>query len=132
MPIANSSHSRSGNIGWIISGLVALFLGIDGVLRFLKVDQYVEGSLKVGFAEDQVRWIGLILIVCTVLYLLPRTAVLGGILVAAYLGGAVAIQIRAEDLGPIGFAVALGIIAWIGLALRDRRIQALVLDSNRP
>lgn len=120
-----------GRAGWIVSGLVGLFLAADGLFRFLEFDPYLEGTIDLGFPGEHARWIGLTLLACTVLYWLPRTAVLGAILVTGYIGGAVAAQVRIEEFGPVLFASALGLLAWIGLALRDARVRDLILPATR-
>lgn len=118
-------------IGWLISGLVALFLAFDGIFRALRVDDYVEGLVRVGYPEGQTRWIGLILIIATVAYLIPRTAVIGAVLLTGYLGGAIATQMRVEDFGPVVFAAFIGAMAWLGLIRRDDRVRALLFETLR-
>lgn len=116
-------------IGWLVSGLVALFLGIDGLLRALRLDDYVEGLVRVGYPEQQTRWIGLILLVSTIAYLIPRTAAIGAILITGYLGGAIATQVRVEDFGPVVFAAFIAVMAWMGLSRRDPRVRTLLLGD---
>ncbi len=113
--------------GRIVSGPVGLFLAVDGLLRFLEVDQYMEGTVDLGLPGDHACWIGLTLLACTVLYLMPRTAQLGVILVTGYLGGAIAAQVRAEEFGPVLFAGGLGILVWVGLAQRAVRVRNLIV-----
>jgi hypothetical protein len=112
--------------GWIVSILFALFLAADGIGRILKVDQYEKGTLDAGFLASQGPWIGALLLACTALYLVPRTAFFGAILLTGYFGGAVASAVRLEDYGPSLFAAAFGVLAWIGLTLRDARIRELI------
>ena len=114
--------------GWIVSALLGLFLVADGIGRLAKVDQYEKGTLDAGFLASQGPWIGAILLVCTALYLVPRTTFFGAILLSAYFGGAVATAFRMEDYGPALFAAGFGVLAWIGLTLRDSRIRHLVTD----
>lgn len=126
-----SSSIASGNqlrAGWIVSILLALFLLVDGIGRLFKFKVYDEGTVDAGFLSSQGPWIGAILIVCTLLYLVPRTAFFGAILLTGYLGGAVATNIRLEDYGPALFATAFGIIVWIGLTLRDGRIRQFLAN----
>jgi DoxX-like protein len=113
--------------GRIISALVVLFLLFDGITKILKVRAVIEASAQLGFPVSAIAAIGTILVLCTVLYVIPRTAVLGAILLTGYLGGAVAIQVRAgnpmfETLFPIIF----GALAWTGIFLREPRLGALV------
>ena len=80
---------------------------------------------KFGYSASLAPSIGLVLLVCTIVMLIPRTAVLGCILVTGYLGGAVATQVRVNDAWFM-FPVALGVLAWLGLYLRDARLRSLL------
>jgi hypothetical protein len=113
--------------GRILTWLPAAFLLLDGVAKLFKPLPVVEGTVKLGYAESTIIPIGIVLIVCTVLYLIPRTAVLGAILLTGYLGGAVATHVRAGD-GAFGvvFAIAFGVLVWLGIYLRDERLRELV------
>ena len=113
--------------GRILSWLPGLFLLVDGVAKLVKPGPVVEGTVKLGYSESVIIPLGIVLIVCTVLYLVPRTAVLGAILLTGYLGGAVATHVRAND-GVFGvvFAVVFGVLLWLGIYLRDARLRALV------
>ncbi|MGI8521490.1 MAG: DoxX family protein, partial [Actinomycetota bacterium] len=82
-------------------------------------------TVELGYPAGIVFWLGLILIVCTVLYAVPRTAVLGAILLTGYLGGATATQVRVESPS-FWFPVLLGVLAWAGLYLRDARLRSLI------
>ncbi len=114
--------------GRIFSGLIAAFLIMDGVMRVMMLPVVVEGSKKAGFPEGSMFWIGWVLLVCTLLYVIPRTSVLGAILLTGYLGGAVATHVRIGDplFSHTLFPVYFGILAWGGLYLRDRRLPALI------
>lgn len=101
-------------------------MAVDAILRIFLMDAYVEGAVKLGYSDSQVVWIGFTLAICTVLYALPRTAVFGAILLTAYLGGAIASQVRSEEMGPVLFAGAMGMLAWVGLGLRDGRVRDLI------
>ena len=111
--------------GWALSGFVGLFLLVDGGARLAGFAPYVEGTVKFGYAAWLAPWIGLALLVATVLYLIPRTAVLGAILVAGYLGGAASAQVRAEDPWFL-FPVVRGVVAWAGIWVREPRLRALI------
>lgn len=111
--------------GRTISGFVALFLLMDGVLRTVRFQPYVDGTVQFGYPEHLATPIGLVLTVCTLLYLVPRTAVLGAILLTGYLGGATASHVRVED--PFfAFAAVFGVLVWAGLYLREPRLRALL------
>lgn len=114
-------------IGRIVSYLPALFLLIDGVMKLVKPTVVVDATVKLGYAESAIIPIGVVLIICTILYLIPATSVLGAILLTGYLGGAVATHVRAaEGVFPIVFPVIFGILIWLGLYLRDVRLRALI------
>jgi hypothetical protein len=126
MDSENISNTRVW-IGRIASGLPALFLLVDGVMKLIKPAVVVETTMQLGYAESTILPLGLLLIACTIVYLIPRTAVLGAILLTGYLGGAVATHVRAaEGSFPIVFPVIFGTLIWLGLYLRDTRLQALL------
>ncbi|HWC77504.1 MAG TPA: DoxX family protein [Blastocatellia bacterium] len=113
--------------GRIISGMVALFLLLDGVAKLAKPAAVVEGTLRAGYPESVLDPLGLVLIGCTLLYVIPRTSVLGAILLTGYLGGATATHVRAGDpLFSIIFPFIVGSLTWLGLFLRDKRLRAIV------
>ena len=113
--------------GRIISILPALFLIVDAVMKLIKPAPVVEATVKLGYSESVIVPLGIVLLICTVLYLIPRTAVLGAILLTGYLGGAVATHVRAGGgLFPIIFPVIFGILLWLGLYLRDLWLGKLV------
>lgn len=113
--------------GWVISGLPAAMLIMDGVMKLVKPKPVIEGTMRLGYSESVITPLGIVLLSCVLLYLIPRTAVLGAILLTGYLGGAVASHVRVGDplfshiLAPTYVATFL----WTGLCLRDRRMRAL-------
>jgi hypothetical protein len=111
--------------GWILTSLVGAFLIVDGGARLAGVAAYVEGMTKFGYAASLAPWIGLTLLVGTIMALIPQTAALGCILVTGYLGGATATQVRVQDPWFL-FPVVLGVVLWLGLYLRDPRLRALI------
>ncbi len=114
--------------GRILSGLPALFLLADSVGKFLKPAPVVEGTVKLGYSESIILPLGVVLLTCTVLYLIPRTAVLGAILLTGFLGGAVATHARVGDplFSHVLFPTYLGVMLWGGLYLRDPRLRELI------
>lgn len=113
--------------GQIVSGLSALFLLLDGVMKLFKPAFVVEATVRLGYSESVIVPIGAVLVICTILYLIPATSVLGAILLSGYLGGAVATHVRVgEGWFPIIFPIVFGILIWLGLYLRDVRLRALV------
>jgi hypothetical protein len=115
--------------GRILSGFVSLFLFVDGGARLAGFAPYVEGLTKFGYDARLAPWIAIALLVPTVLYVVPRTAVLGAILVTGYLGGATATQVRVGDPWFL-FPVVLGVMAWGGLWLRDASLRELIPISK--
>src|SRR5262245_2863024 len=111
--------------GIIISALPALFLLFDGVMKLVKPPIVVETTVKLGYPESVILSLGIVALACTVVYLIPRTSVLGAILLTRYLGGAVASHLRVG--GPlfthILFPVYFGALIWGGLYLRDERLS---------
>ena len=113
--------------GRIISTLCILFLLFDSVAKILKVDVSMKGSVELGWPQDSVQTIGIVLLACTVLYAIPPTAILGAILTTAYLGGAISIMARADVAGhPFLFPIIFGVLVWAGLYLRDEKLRSLI------
>jgi len=113
--------------GRIISALVVLFLLFDSITKVMRVRAVMEASAQLGYPANTIFTIGIILLVCTVFYIIPQTAVLGAILLTGYLGGAVAANLRIgtsmfNTLFPIVFAA----LAWTGIFLRESRLGALI------
>ena len=106
-------------IGRVISALAILFLLLDGGMKLVKPAVVVEATVRLGYPESTIIPIGIVLLVSTILYAIPRTSVLGAILVIGYLGGAVATHVRAGgSLFEILFPVIMGVLVWAGLYLR--------------
>ena len=113
--------------GWAMSGLPALFLLMDGSMKLVKPEIVVKTTVQLGYPESVILGLGIVLLACTILYLIPPTCVLGAILLTGYLGGAVATHVRVGDgLFPICFPVILGALLWGGLVLREGRLRALL------
>lgn len=121
---------RDAIIGWTLSGLVLLFLAMDAGGKLIMPAQMIAYSPPLGIAPDVTvyRELGLILAVCALLYAVPRTAVLGAILLTGYLGGAVAMHFRVGSplFSHTLFGAYLGVLAWGGLWFRDPRVRALI------
>ena len=114
-------------IGRIVSGLPALFLLVDGAMKLVKPAVVVDATTKLGYSESVIIPIGIILITCTILYLIPPTSVLGAILLTGYLGGAVATHLRAGGGAfELVFPIIFGVLLWLGLYLHDVRLRALI------
>jgi hypothetical protein len=110
-----------------MSGLPAAFLLLDGIMKLVKPAPVVEATVRLGYPESVILGLGVVLLASTILYLIPRTTVLGAILLTGYLGGAVASHVRAGDgLFPITFPVVIGALLWSGLYVRDDRLRSLI------
>jgi hypothetical protein len=114
--------------GTILSGIAILFLLFDSFGKLAKAQQVIEGTLKLGYPESSIVPIGIILLVCTILYAIPRTAVLGAVLLTGYLGGAVATNLRvgAPLLLYILFPIYVAAFVWGGIYLREDRLRELL------
>jgi DoxX-like family len=113
--------------GRILSTLSALFLLLDGAMKLIKPAPVVEATSRLGFPESALTGIGLLLLACTILYLLPHTAALGAILLTGYLGGSVAVQVRAGSSAfEVLFPAIFGALVWGGLFLQDGRLRAII------
>src|SRR4051812_6635776 len=117
--------------GRVLSALPILLLLFSGVMKLAKPPAVVEGFAHFGLPEKLILTIGLLEIVCTLIYAIPRTSVLGAILLTGYLGGATATNVRVGDPSGI-ITVLLGIMIWGGLYLRDNRLRALIPLKSYP
>ncbi len=130
-PAASPAGPRANSRGklWTgraLTGLVALFLLFDAVGKLVMPPPVVEATGRLGFPVSLIPGVGVLLLVCTLLYLIPRTAILGTVLVTGFFAGAVAIQMRASSpLFEMLFPVIFGILAWSGILLRERRLLDL-------
>ena len=119
-------------VGRIVSALAWLFLLVDGVMKLFKPPVVVKATLQLGYAESAIVGIGATLLVCTLLYIVPRTSTLGAVLLTGYLGGAVASNVRAGmPLFNVVFPLIIAALVWGGLWLRDLRVRNL-LGRQRP
>ena len=114
--------------GRVVGTLPALFMLFDGVIHVMKIPPVVEGFAKLGYPVSVAAPLGIIEIVCTILYLIPRTSVLGAVLLTGYLGGAIAsnVRIQAPLFGYILFPIYVALFLWGGLWLRDGRVRAVL------
>jgi hypothetical protein len=122
--------SKSIWAGRLLSGLVVAFLLLDGAMKLIPAQVVLDTMKQMGWPSDisTARLLGLLTLVSTVLYIIPRTAILGAILSTAYLGGAVATHVRIESplFSHVLFGVYLGVMLWGGLWLRDPRVRAMI------
>jgi hypothetical protein len=111
--------------GWVLSVLPCLLLLLSGTMKFLKPPDVVEQFAHLGFPEQLILALGIVEVGCTLVYLIPRTAVLGAILLTGYLGGAVASHARLQEMNFL-MPLVLGLLVWGGLYLREPRLRALI------
>jgi len=116
--------------GRIVSGLVVAFLLVDGAIKLVPIAVVTETMAQLGWpaSDTLARVLGVLTLAGAILYALPRTSVLGAILLTGYLGGAVATHVRVGSplFSHTLFGVYLGLLVWGGLYLRDRRLRALI------
>lgn len=127
----NTKNNKTNRIiGWTISGLVLLFLAFDIFGKFAQPEAVIKGTTDLGYPVSSITLIGTILLICTVLYALPRTALLGAVLLTGYLGGAVATHIRVENplFSHTLFPIYMGILIWLGLYLRSEKLRRIVRE----
>ena len=124
LSVTGSSTGRVWT-GWAISGLTAAFMLFDAGAKFAKPKPVIDAFARTGWPIHLASTVGAILVVCTALYLVPATSVLGAILLTAYLGGAVATNLRLENplLTHTLFPVYFGVLSWVGLWLRELRVE---------
>lgn len=136
MSISQTTPVSSGSLwaGRVLSGLIILFMIFDGVIKLPPLDVVTQAMVPLGWPGDVnvARMLGIIGLISTALYALPRTSVLGAILLTGYLGGAIATNMRVGSplFSHTLFGVYLGIVVWGGLYLRDRRVRALIPFSR--
>ena len=127
MPSDIQTASTSKKMLWvsyIMSAIPVLMLIMSGVMKLLKPTAVVEGFTHLGWPENLALALAIVELACTVLYVIPRTSVLGAILLTGYLGGAIATHVRIGEqfIGPVLF----GVLIWGGLWIRDARLRALI------
>lgn len=126
-PTENSSRATTV-IGWTLSGLLIAFMAFDCAIKLIDVPQVAETMTQMGIPPELGRPVGVIELICLVLYIVPRTSVLGAILLTALFGGAIASHLRLFDpwFSHTLFGVYLGLFAWGGLWFRNARLRRLI------
>lgn len=123
---------RNTRIGWVISILTSLMLLLDGVMKLIQPIEVIEATTDLGYSESSIATIGTILIICTILYLIPKTSVWEVILLTGYLGGAVAIHFRVAS--PLFshqlFPIYIGIFIWLGIILRYPVLRHFIFNPK--
>jgi hypothetical protein len=115
-------------IGWVMSSMVVVFLLFDSTTKLMMITPVVDATVGIGYPVDVIRPLGIVCLGCAILYAIPRTSILGAILLTGFLGGAVASKVRLEEplFSQVLFGVYVGVLAWGGLYLRDYRLRALI------
>jgi hypothetical protein len=130
VPNINISGKSRLWAGRVLSTLAILFMAMDGGMKLFKPPFVVEATLQLGYPESTIVGIGVALLISTLLYAMPRTAVFGAILLTAYLGGAVASGVRmGAPAFNIVFPAVFGIIVWAGLVMRNSRLEKVIFHS---
>jgi hypothetical protein len=124
VPLAAKAHT-SVLAGRGVSGLVVLFMLFDGVSKIVVEQHVVKAMTELGWPPEQTVGLGILVIACTALYAIPRTSIVGAILLTGFLGGATAAKVRIEEASAL-FSVAMGVLVWLGLFLRDERLRPLL------
>jgi len=124
-PIVSTKRLWTGRV---LSALAAIFLLFDGVIHILRIAPVVEAFAQLGYPLGTALPLGVIEVICVVLYLVPRTSVLGALLLTGYLGGAIATQLRvgAPLFSTTLFPVYVALLIWGGLYLRDERVRSVL------
>jgi len=124
----NDAASKwTSRAGYILSGLAILFLLFDAAIKVLQLAPAVESTVQLGYPAELVVMLGLSELVCIAVYVFPRTAVLGAILLTGWFGGAMATHVRnGSPVFSIVFPVIIGALVWGGLYLRDSRLRELL------
>jgi DoxX-like family len=114
--------------GRVLSWLAVAFLLFDSAGKLLQLQPVIDGTIQLGYSRDIVFGLGVILLSCVVAYVIPRTSVLGALLLTGYLGGAVATHVRVENplFSHVLFPTYVGALLWGGLILRDARLRSLL------
>jgi DoxX-like family len=133
MPTSNRSLPVSRKalwIGYLVSALPVLLLVFSAVIKLMKPPQMVEGFARLGIPDSLISQLGILELVCVIIYLIPRTSIMGAILTTGYFGGAIATNLRLGE----SFLLPLmaGMMIWGGLYLRDQRVRALIPLRRQP
>ncbi len=121
-------------IGWALSGLTIAFLSLDAGMKLVPLQPVIDAMRGLGFdgTNSLARGLGVLLLGCTILYAIPKTAPLGALLLTGYLGGAMAVQLRAGNpiLSHVLFGGYVGLALWAGLLLRSNQLRSLIFGLN--
>jgi hypothetical protein len=123
----NTTTNKRIIAGYVISTIPVLFLLMDGIMKLFKPAVVVIGTVELGYSESVIVPLGIVFTACTILYVIPRTAVLGAVLLTGYLGGAIATHVRVgAPVFNVIFPVIVALFIWGGLYMRDARVAELL------
>jgi uncharacterized membrane protein (UPF0182 family) len=119
---------RFGNA---LSTIAVLFLLFDSSGKLLKIAPVIDGTQQLGYPESVIRTLGVILLLCVIVYVIPRFSILGAVLLTGYLGGAIATHVRVGSplLTHVLFPIYVAVVVWGGLLLRDVRLRRLLIGA---
>jgi hypothetical protein len=130
MPMSSQTAAVSKGMLWsgrVLSGLIALLFVFDGVGHLMKPAPVVDAFVRLGYPLSASVGIGVLALICTAIYVTPRTSVLGAVLLTGYLGGAVSTHVRAgSSVFEMVFPVILGVLMWAGIYVRDEQLRKLI------
>lgn len=132
MEMENQISKKQVLIGWILSILAILFLLMDAIGKFIKPEEVVKGTLELGYPESVLTGLGIVLLLSTIIYSIPRVSFLGAILLTGYLGGAIASHVRLGNplFSHILFPVYVALFIWLGLYLRNSLLRKMVVGQK--
>jgi len=113
---------------YILQGLVVVMLLIGAFNNLLQTEMAVNGAVEMGYPKNSIPYLGVVLLVATILYAITKTTFIGGLLITAWLGGAVATHIIHNDpMSNILFPVIFGVLVWLSILLRNEKLQTIIL-----
>jgi hypothetical protein len=131
METTNTSSKKMKITGWVLSILAILLLLADGFGKLIKPEPVIKATLELGYPESTITTIGILVIICAIIYAIPRSALLGAILLTGFLGGAIATHFRINNplFSHTLFPVYVLLFIWLGLYLRSASLRKLLLNS---
>jgi len=131
METTDTSSKKMKITGWVLSILAILLLLADGFAKLIKPEPVIQATLQLGYPESTITTIGVLAIICAIIYAIPRSAFLGAILLTGFLGGAIATHFRINNplFSHTLFPVYILLFIWLGLYLRSSSLRKLLLNS---
>jgi len=131
METTNTSSKKMKITGWVLSILAILLLLVDGFAKLIKPEPVVQATLQLGYPESTITTIGILVIICVIIYAIPKFSFLGAILLTGFLGGAIATHFRINNplFSHTLFPVYVLLFIWLGLYLRSASLRKLLLNN---